>query len=99
VHVYGDVCQVITGLAVEQKVVIDAGEFRTFNHCLDDAIAHAVTAFDGGSDERMRLIDVAIHSFAALLSGGLGLTGATATIHGTALCDLRELLDSSRKLR
>lgn len=42
---YGDVCQAVTELAVEQKALITADEFRTLNRCLDDAIADAVTAF------------------------------------------------------
>lgn len=42
---YGDVCQAITELAVEQKVAITTDEFRILNRCLDDAIADAVTAF------------------------------------------------------
>jgi len=45
VHQYGDVCQSITELAVEQDVHILTDEFRTLNRCLDDAIADAVTAF------------------------------------------------------
>ena len=45
VYGYGDVCQSITDLAVEQKADIAADEFRTLNRCLDNAIAHAVTAF------------------------------------------------------
>jgi len=45
VHGYGDVCQAITGLAVEQTTPISADEFRTLNRCLDNAIAVAVTAF------------------------------------------------------
>jgi hypothetical protein len=45
VHDYGDVCQAITDLAVEQKAPIDTDEFRTLNRCLDNAIAAAVTAF------------------------------------------------------
>ncbi len=45
VHVYGDVCQAVTGLAVEQRTPISTDEFRTLNRCLDNAIADAVTAF------------------------------------------------------
>ena len=48
VHDYGDVCQAVTDLAVEQKASIDADEFRTLNRCLDNAIAAAVTAFGEG---------------------------------------------------
>jgi hypothetical protein len=45
VHEYGDVCQSVTELAVEQKVRVSADEFRTLNRCLDNAIADAVTSF------------------------------------------------------
>jgi diguanylate cyclase len=42
---YGDVCQAVTSLAVEKGAPISADEFRTFNRCLDDAIAGAVTEY------------------------------------------------------
>ena len=42
---YGDVCQSVTELAVEQKAVMSTDEFRTLNRCLDNAIADAVTPF------------------------------------------------------
>jgi len=45
VHGYGDVCQAITAMAMEQKAGISADEFHTLNRCLDDAIADAVTAY------------------------------------------------------
>jgi hypothetical protein len=45
VHDYGDVCQSVTALAVEQEVPISADEFRTLNRCLDNAIADAVASF------------------------------------------------------
>ena len=45
VHDYGDVCQAVTELAVENNKLIAAGEFRTLNRCLDNAIADAVTSF------------------------------------------------------
>jgi hypothetical protein len=45
VHDYGDVCQCVTALAVEQKVSISTDEFRTLNRCLDNAIADAVASF------------------------------------------------------
>jgi hypothetical protein len=45
VHDYGDVCQCVTALAVEQEVSISTDEFRTLNHCLDSAIADAVVSF------------------------------------------------------
>lgn len=42
---YGDICQAITGYAVEVNAAIDADEFRTLNWCLDEAITQAVIAF------------------------------------------------------
>ena len=42
-HDYGDICQAITELAVEQKLPITTEEFHTLNRCLDAAIAGAVT--------------------------------------------------------
>lgn len=45
VHDYGDVCQVVTGLAIEQRVNIPVEEFQVLNLCLDDAIAAAITTY------------------------------------------------------
>jgi hypothetical protein len=53
VHDYGDLCQVIALLAMEQKTTIAAAEFQTLNLCLDDAIASAVTEF---SRQRERVL-------------------------------------------
>ena len=43
VHDYGDICQAITELAVEQNAPITTKEFHILNRCLDTAIADAVT--------------------------------------------------------
>lgn len=45
VHEYGDLCQAITGLAVELDAPIETAEFKTLNRCLDNVIADAVTEF------------------------------------------------------
>ena len=45
VHDYGDLCQAIMDLALELEISIEVEEFRVFNHCLDNAIADAVTEF------------------------------------------------------
>jgi hypothetical protein len=45
VHDYGDLCQALTELAMEKGVSISVDEFHTFNRCLDDAIAGAVTSY------------------------------------------------------
>ena len=45
VHGYGDVCQSVMDLAIEEKTHISSDEFRTLNRCLDSAIADAVTSY------------------------------------------------------
>jgi signal transduction histidine kinase len=42
---YGDVCQAVTNLAQQTGAPIEVDEFRTFNRCLDSAIASAVTEY------------------------------------------------------
>jgi hypothetical protein len=43
VHCYGDICQAVTQLAIDQNAEITVEEFHTLNRCLDSAIAEAVT--------------------------------------------------------
>jgi hypothetical protein len=45
VHDYGDLCQAITEMAMEDDSSVTVDEFRILNRCLDNAIAAAVTAF------------------------------------------------------
>jgi hypothetical protein len=42
---YGDVCQSVTSLAYELNAPIEVDEFRTFNRCIDNALASAVSAY------------------------------------------------------
>ena len=56
---YGDVCQAVTSLAVEVGVPILASEFRTFNRCLDDAIAGAVSEYSQLKDTQAIVTDTA----------------------------------------
>jgi hypothetical protein len=112
VHDYGDVCQAVTELAGEEDECITAGEFRTLNRCLDNAIADAVTSFGDArqvlhndhaatleqrlrsfSDEHQRLTDMAIHSYSAIKTGTVGVTGATGTLLLHTLEELRALAD------
>jgi signal transduction histidine kinase len=63
---YGDICQVITELAVERKASIDTHEFKTLNRCLDNATADAITefAFQQGTlatDRDSRISDERVH--------------------------------------
>ena len=54
-HDYGDICQSVTALAVEQDISISTDEFRTLNRCLDNAIADAVVAFGCARETSMEL--------------------------------------------
>jgi signal transduction histidine kinase len=111
VHDYGDICQVVTELAVQQKATISGAEFRTLNLCLDDAIAGAVTEFsrqrersitDHGTErlgflahEQRNLLNTAMLAFDSIKSGRVGPSGSTAEVHARSLLGLRELIDRS----
>jgi signal transduction histidine kinase len=51
VHDYGDLCQALTELARERHEPISVDEFHTFNRCLDNAIAEAVSEFGRQRDQ------------------------------------------------
>jgi signal transduction histidine kinase len=55
VRVYGDLCQAVTNLAFETGAPIAVDEFRTFNRCLDNALAGAVTEYAKHSAEANEL--------------------------------------------
>jgi signal transduction histidine kinase len=111
VHVYGDVCQAITELALHSDGQISHEEFRTLNQCLDDAIAQAVTEFarqrelvvvNLGTErlgvlahELRNLLNVAMLSFESIQSGHVSPSGSTGQVHGRSLMTLRDLIDRS----
>jgi signal transduction histidine kinase len=111
VHDYGDICQSVTELALEKKAPISTTDFRTLNHCLDDAIANAVTEFGRLRDQRIsaegteRLgvfahevrnhLNAAMLSFEILRRGSVGVGGATGAILERSLSGLRDLVDRS----
>lgn len=111
VHDYGDVCQVVTELALEQKAPISGDEFRTLNLCLDDAIAEAVTAYaeqrersitDEGTErlgmlahELRNALNVATLAYSSIKSGVVAPGGSTGLVLGNSLTTLRNLVDRS----
>jgi signal transduction histidine kinase len=111
VHDYGDLCQVITGLAVERKAALSVDDFRTLNLCLDDAIAGAVTSYAqhrdhviaGEGTERLgvlahemrNVLGAAILSFASIKKGIVAPGGSTSAVHDRCLLRMHALIDRS----
>jgi signal transduction histidine kinase len=111
VHDYGDICQVLTSLAVEKGSVVSTTEFRTLNLCLDDAIAGAVTSYsqqrecsirDEGTHrlgvlahEMRNLLNGAMLTFESIKRGAVSPSGATSQLLGRSLMGLRNLIDRS----
>ena len=109
VHGYGDVCQIVTELAVETNAAISAADFNVFNLCLDDAIAGAVTAYgqhrenDLASESTERkgmlvhelrnLLHAATLSFDVIKRGKVGVGGSTGAIHARSLAGLTTLVE------
>ena len=101
VHGYGDICQVVTGLAIELDAPMSNDEFRTLNLCLDEAIAGAVTEFTrlreesiaGQGTERLgflaheirNLLGGALMAFHMLRDGTVPIAGSTGAILGRSL--------------
>ena len=106
---YGSICQSVTEVADEHKVAITVDEFHTFNHCLDDAIAQAVTEYEQQRDrtdsspgvahlgflahEMRNLLAASMLTFDALASGTVGTRGSTASVLGRSLRQMRVLID------
>ena len=109
VHDYGDICQAITALAVEQHAPISVEEFHTLNRCLDTAIAEAVTeharvtAGDRAAEELERLghaahelrdiVNTGVLAFHALKRGAVAINGSTGAILGRSLMSLQGVID------
>ena len=54
VHDFGDVCQAITELAKERGAPVTVEEFQILNCMLDNAIADAVSSYEGNRDRTIR---------------------------------------------
>jgi signal transduction histidine kinase len=109
VHDYGDLCQVVTQLAIELNVPISPEEFKNLNRCLDDAIAHAVAEHARGREltiaglenervavfahELRNLLHTANLAYDILVDGTVAIGGSTGAVLGRSLAGLRELVD------
>ena len=111
IHDYGDICHVVTDLATELHVDIPVEEFHTFNRCLDDAMANAVTEYlkcreevlsadqierlGSLAHEQRNLLSAAMLAFQVLREGNVGMAGSTSKVLGRSLLALRDLTDRS----
>jgi signal transduction histidine kinase len=111
VHDYGDICQAITEVALEQQIPITTEEFQILNRCLDSAIADAVTehsritAESRSTEELERsgqlahelrdLLNTALLAFHTLKLGTVAINGSTGTMLGRNLMSLRDLVDTT----
>lgn len=108
VNDYGDICQVITEIAIEQEAPITVKEFHTLNRCLDTAIAAAVTEHtrlavrkqsadeverrSQAAHELRNLLNGAILAFHALKGGAVAINGNTGAVLGRSLTSLQDLV-------
>jgi signal transduction histidine kinase len=111
VHFYGDICQAVTELAVEQGAAVTVEEFRILNLSLDRAIATAVTeharltADRASQDEREHIgqfahemrnhVHAALMAFTLLKGGVVAVNGSTGSVLGRSLASLRALVDGA----
>ena len=106
---YGSICQSVTEVAHERDIAITADEFHTFNRCLDEAIAQAVTEYEQQRDrtdsspgvahlgilahEMRNLLAASMLTYTALETGAVGIRGSTGAMLGRSLRQMRVLVD------
>lgn len=111
VHDYGDLCQAITGLAMEKGTPISAENFQTLNLCLDDAIAGAVTEFGRQRERALSVEDTerlgvlahelrnhlntALLAFTSIRKGIVAIGGSTGAILERSLLGIQTLIERS----
>jgi signal transduction histidine kinase len=111
VHEYGNICEAVAGVAIEQRTSITTEEFRTLNRCLDTAIAQAVTEHGqstGGlksaveverlgqlTNDIRSMLDTALLAFGILKRGAVAINGSTGLVLGRTLMGLHDLVDST----
>ena len=111
IHGYGDIRQVVMVLADETDARITVDEFRQFNRCLDDAVAHSVTEYERRRDQSIayqgaeRLgslahelrnrLSAAMLAVTVLQEGTVGINGSTGAILVRNLRAMRDLINHS----
>lgn len=111
VHAYGAMCQSITELATKNNIPISTQEFHDLNHCLDVAIAGAVSEFQFQRNHYETNRDIEHLGFLAhelrnaltsvtismqmIEKGKVGFGGSTGTVLKKGLKRIGELIDRS----
>ncbi len=111
VHDYGDICQAITEVAIEQNAPISIDEFRILNASLDTAIAEAVSEHGRRTDavravhsaeragqvahDTRDLLNTALLAYHALKRGVVAINGSTGAVLGRSLMGLQAVVESS----
>jgi signal transduction histidine kinase len=111
VHDYGDVCQVVTELAIESGAPVSTEDFRVLNRCLDEAIAGAVTEHTRASQkalaelatERLGILahelrnelNTAMLAHEILKDGKVGIGGSTSGVLNRSLLAMEVLINRS----
>jgi hypothetical protein len=85
VHIYGDVCQAITELAVELNAPFSTDELRTLNRCLDEAIAGAATPRERDQSD----------TEGDMVHGNVGVAGSTGGVLYRSVTGLSALVGRS----
>ena len=111
VHEYGAIRQAVTKLALEHNASITTEELHLLNHCLDTAVAEAVTEFARiTSDSRAaqeterlgqlghelrNLLQTALLAYDILKDGKVPVNGSTGAVLGRVLVELSYLVGST----
>lgn len=111
VYTYGTLCQAIKEIASEKHLPITADEFKDLNHCLDMAIAGAITGYElshKNHEQKAELerLGFLAHELRNALSsvnislqlikrGTVGFDGTTGKVLGNSLKRIEEIIDRS----
>jgi hypothetical protein len=91
VHGYGDVCQAITEMAVENQTSISSNDFGMLNRALDHAIAAAVTQYGSERDTSLHAEANPETEHGAALAGPQGPKGSTSPDVDAAIARLNRI--------
>ncbi|MDZ4660745.1 MAG: HAMP domain-containing sensor histidine kinase [Pseudomonadota bacterium] len=111
VHAYGAMCQSITELSSAKNAAITSEEFHDLNHCLDVAIAGAVTEYASQRDTKVssrevehlgflahelrNTLNTVVLSYQLIKSGTVTPGGNTGQVLERGLKRISELIDRS----